>query len=104
MAAISKNPVDLRLAQTYLPGFTCLARGTILILILGKFPLSIPLMMVICTAMYVDRAVRIEHIFDSNAVLCTLLATHAINVFRSDPENHQLFLQTGSAAESRSEE
>lgn len=84
--------VDLRLAQTYVPAFLCLGKGTFLILFISKFPLGVPLLMVMCTFMYIDRSARNESIFDSNAMLCTILASHIVNIFRSDPQNHQLFL------------
>lgn len=87
-----RSPVDLSLATTYVPGFYCLLRGTVLVLAIIKYPLSVPTLMVLCMFLYVDRSVRRESIFDGNAVLCAILAAHILNVFRSDPENHQLFL------------
>ena len=89
-------PVDLRLAKTYMPALSCLARGTVLILIVSRpwASLNVPLLMVFCTILYIDRAVRVEAIFDSNALLCTLLASYAANIFRSDPENHQLLISS----------
>jgi hypothetical protein len=83
-------PVDLRLAKTYLPGFMCLGRGTVLIIIISRSPLSVPLILALATAMYVDRSIRTESIFDSNAMLGTIIASHALNVMRSDPEIHQV--------------
>lgn len=93
-----RAPVDLRLAKTYMPGLSCLARGTVLILVMSRpwASLNVPLLMIFCTILYIDRAVRVEGIFDSNALLCTLLASHAANIFRSDPENHQLFIADGA--------
>lgn len=35
---------------------------------------------------------RSEGIFDSGAMLSAVLAAHALNVFRSDPSTHQLYL------------
>lgn len=83
-------PVDLRLAKTYLPGFMCLGRGTVIILIISRSPLSVPLILALATAMYVDRSIRTESIFDSNAMLGAIIASHALNVMRSDPEIHQV--------------
>jgi hypothetical protein len=63
-----------------------------------RFPLSVPLIMVLGTAAFIDRAVRTESIFDSSSMVSAILATHALNVFRSDPENHQLYLTASSAS------
>lgn len=86
----SRSPVDLRLAQTYIPALSCLGRATVLALILVKFPTNVPLLMTISTALYIDRSIRMETIFDSNAMLCVILGTQAVNLFRSDPLNHQV--------------
>lgn len=50
--------VDLRLAHTYVPGFACLLRGTVLILLLARFSQSVPVMMATATVLQVGCSPR----------------------------------------------
>ena len=93
------QPVDLRLARTYVPGFLCLARGTVLIMLISRAPLNVPLVVALSVAMYVERSIRTESIFDSNAILVAVLASHCLNVMRSDPTSHaELHLSATNSA------
>ena len=44
---------------------------------------SVPLLMCIALALYMDRVVRQEVIFDSSALTCTVFVAHVINICRS---------------------
>lgn len=87
-----KQPVDLKLAQTYIPAFSCIVRATLLISLLSQQwgVESIPLQIVLGIVLYVERVIRNESIFDSNAILCSVLASHSVNLFRASPEKHHL--------------
>lgn len=96
----TSTPVDLRLAHTYLPAFSCLVRATVLIVVLSRQwgIESVPLQIVLALVLYIERVVRNENIFDSNAVLCSILGAHVINLFRASPEQHHLVLSTVGAS------
>lgn len=89
-------PVDLRLAQTYVPAFTCLLRCSVLIILLSRpwACYSLPLHACLGAVIYVDRVARSEVILDSNAMMGTLLVAHTVNAFRSAPDQHVLHLST----------
>lgn len=90
---ISKVPVDLKLAHTYLPALICLCKGSALILLISRQWVSqnVPVLIILCILLYMDRVVRDENIFDSNALLSTILVSHAINMFRMDSHSHSFF-------------
>lgn len=91
--AEAKLVVDLSLAQTYVPAFSCLARGTVLILLLLWFPTRTPILILLGVSLHIERCIRRESIFDSSAILCTILACHLLNLLRSNPQDsHELFL------------
>ena len=78
------RPVDLALAHTYIPGITCLVRAAFLIMsiTLPSVMPSGPVLLVVATVLFLDRSIRLENIFDSNAVLCTLHASYMIQSIR----------------------
>lgn len=82
---VLKEEIDLTLASSYIPALSCLARSTVLIMVMSRdwaFH-SLPLLMLLCLVLYVERIVRRETILDSSALVCTLLAAHIINICRS---------------------
>lgn len=97
-------PVDLSLAQTYIPAFFCTLRGALLILLVSRdwSSASVPVLTAAAIVLAVDRVVRTESIFDSNALLATMLATHWINAFRADPHTHYFYF--GSSEGGRGDE
>ena len=83
--SVQKEEIDLTLASSYIPALSCLARSTVLIMVMSRdwaFH-SLPLLMLLCLVLYVERIVRRETILDSSALVCTLLAAHIINICRS---------------------
>lgn len=64
--------VDLRLAQTYVPAFTCLLRCSVLIILLSRpwACYSLPLHACLGAAIYVDRVARSEVSKAGPCVLC----------------------------------
>lgn len=74
------RPVDLALAHTYIPGITCLLRAALLIIAMTwteRLPTG-TVLLVVSTFLFLDRSIRLENIFDSSAVLCTLQASYMI--------------------------
>jgi hypothetical protein len=76
--------VDLQLAQTYVPGLYCLLRCTIVILFMTRSNVmeDMSILMVMSIVIYIDRSVRNESIFDSNAVTMSILLSHIFNLLR----------------------
>lgn len=76
--------VDLQLAQTYVPGLYCLLRSAIVILFMTRSNVSedMLILMIMSILLYVDRTVRNESIFDSNAVTMSILLSHMFNLLR----------------------
>jgi hypothetical protein len=76
--------VDLQLAQTYVPGLYCLFRCTIITAIMTRNNVSedMSILMIMLIILYVDRCIRIESIFDSNAVVLSILLSHVFNLLR----------------------
>lgn len=87
-------PVDLRLAQTYVPAFMCLLRCSALIIVISRpwACYSLPVHACLGAVIYVDRVARSEVILDSNALMGTLLFAHTVNAFRCAPDQHALYL------------
>jgi hypothetical protein len=76
--------IDLRLAQTYVPGVYCLFRSAIMILIMTRTNVSedMSILLIMCILVYVDRTTRHESVFDSNAVITSILVGHLFNLLR----------------------
>jgi hypothetical protein len=76
--------VDLQLAQTYVPGLYCLLQSTIVILVMTRSNVSedMPILMVMSILIYIDRTIRNESIFDSNAITMSILLSHMFNLLR----------------------
>jgi hypothetical protein len=76
--------VDLKLAQTYVPGLYCLLRSSIVILFMTRSNVSedMPMLMVMSIFVYIDRTIRNESIFDSNAITMSILFSHMFNLLR----------------------
>jgi hypothetical protein len=76
--------VDLKLAQTYVPGLYCLLRSSIVILFMTRSNVSedMPILMVMSIFVYIDRTIRNESIFDSNAITMSILFSHMFNLLR----------------------
>ena len=82
---LARGPVvDLQLAQTYVPGLYCLLRSSMVILLMTRSNVSedMSILMVMSICIYVDRTLRIESIFDSNAVTMSILLSHMFNLLR----------------------
>jgi hypothetical protein len=76
--------VDLQLAQTYVPGLYCLLRSSIVILFMTRSNVSedMSILMVMGILIYIDRTIRNESIFDSNAITMSILFSHMFNLLR----------------------
>jgi hypothetical protein len=76
--------VDLKLAQTYIPGLYCLMRCAFVIGIMTRATVSqdMAILLVMCVLGYVDRTTRNESIFDSNGVVLSILLSHMLNLLR----------------------
>jgi hypothetical protein len=76
--------VDLKLAQTYVPGLYCLLRSSLVILFMTRANVSedMSMLMIMSIFIYVDRTIRNESIFDSNAVTMSILLSHMFNLLR----------------------
>jgi hypothetical protein len=84
-AVHARGPVvDLQLAQTYVPGLYCLLRCSIVILFMTRSNVSedMSMLMIMSIFLYVDRTIRNESIFDSNAVTMSILLGHMFNLLR----------------------
>lgn len=84
------RPVDLSLAHTYIPGITCLLRATLLIITITLPPVHPPgtVLLAVAICLLLDRTIRLENIFDSNALLCTLHAAYVIQWIRQCSKPH----------------
>jgi hypothetical protein len=84
--------IDLNMAQTYIPAFFCILKSSILIFILCNpyVPDNIPIQTTLLICLYIDRAIRSEAVFDSNAILCNILVFYIINNFRSHEDVNQV--------------
>jgi hypothetical protein len=76
--------VDLKLAQTYVPGLYCLLRSSIVILVMTRTNISEDMssLLIMSIILYVDRTIRNESIFDSNALTMSVLLGHIFNLLR----------------------
>lgn len=76
--------VDLRLASTYVPALTCLIRTSMVLLLISRESItrSTPALIGTGLALYLDRIVRQEVIFDSSALTCTIFVAHVLNLCR----------------------
>jgi hypothetical protein len=77
--------VDLTLASTYLPAVTCLIRSALVIFLISRESVMRSVAALIGTgiALYLDRLIRRESIFDSSALTCTVFVAHVLNLCRS---------------------
>jgi hypothetical protein len=82
---VGRTIVDLQMAQTYIPAFFCIMKSSVLIFLLCSTYVSnhILIQLSLIIFLYIDRVVRNEAIFDSNAILCNILTFYIINNFRS---------------------
>lgn len=78
------KPVDLNLAQTYVPGFVVFFKSGFLIVLVAQTGAmsALPLLLMLSSLLYLDRVCRQECIFDSNSLLCALYASYVIDSIR----------------------
>jgi hypothetical protein len=85
-----KMSIDLRMACTYIAGFVCLLKASLITVLLSR-PWAIENMRIhVCLYLYliVDRIVHEDGVFDTNAANACILVMQTVNVFRSDPTFH----------------
>jgi hypothetical protein len=82
--------VDLNMAQTYIPGFKCVGRLVVLVVLLidwhklvqyGNYP-PIAMYLVVGTLLVTDRVLRVESIFDSNAIMLSIYIAYVLRYAR----------------------
>lgn len=81
-------PVDLQLAYTYIPAIKCICKATALILVVANTAAleSVPALVAMAAVLLLDRVCRSETLFDSNSLLCTLLASYLVDSVRAQNE------------------
>lgn len=86
-------PVDMTLAHTYIPAIACIMKATAFILVVANSSAILypPILMGSASVLMIDRIVRAESIFDSNALLCAILASYVIDSIRIQHEQSLLF-------------
>jgi hypothetical protein len=85
-----KTSIDLRMASTYIAGFVCLFKASLITLLLSRSWAIENMKIHVCLYLYimVDRIVYEDGVFDTNAANACILVMQTINVFRSDPTFH----------------